>query len=235
MNPSTACIKAIRICVLGAARFGVSPDELARRLELDPSLLADPHVRVPHALFLRAWEEVPALCGDPSFGLGAAELLRDAPFDVVDYVCAQGPTLRQAIERMLRYQRLHHDDAELTLTIADGEARLRLRLRGTACAPRHFSEYVVTTWFLRARALVGPTSRRGASGSSTGRRPTSSRTAGSSARPSPSARSPAASTSAPRCSTRRSAGPTRRWRRCSSATPTSCWPACRPATTWSSA
>jgi AraC-like DNA-binding protein len=157
MTPSTACIKAIRICVLGAARFGVSPDELARRLEFDRSLLADPHVRVPHALFLRAWEEVPALCGDPSFGLGAAELLRDAPFDVVDYVCAQGPTLRQAIERMLRYQRLHHDDAELTLTITGGEARLQLRLRGTACAPRHFSEYVVTTWFLRARALVGPT------------------------------------------------------------------------------
>lgn len=157
MTPSTACIKAIRMCVLGAARFGVGPDELARRLEFDPGLLADPHVRVPHALFLRAWEQVPALCGDPGFGLGAAEQLSDAPFDVVDYVCAQGPTLRQAIERMLRYQRLHHDDAELTLTIADGHARLQLRLRGMACAPRHFSEYAVATWFLRARALVGPT------------------------------------------------------------------------------
>jgi len=156
MTPSTACIKAIRICVLGAARFGRGADELAGRLELDPSILADPHVRVPHALFMRAWEEVPALCGDPTFGLGAAELLRDAPFDVVDYVCAQGPTLRHAIERMLRYQRLHHDDAELVLTTAGAEAQLMLRLRGTACAPRHFAEYVVATWMLRARALVGP-------------------------------------------------------------------------------
>ncbi|MDC0671957.1 AraC family transcriptional regulator [Nannocystis radixulma] len=156
MTPSTACIKAIRICVLAAARFGLGPDELGRRLEFNPAILADPHVRVPHPLFLRAWEQVPALCGDPTFGLAAAELLRDAPFDVVDYVCAQGPTLRHAIERMLRYQRLHHDDAELVLTTAGGEATLMLRLRGTACAPRHFAEYVVATWMLRARALVGP-------------------------------------------------------------------------------
>lgn len=156
MTPSTACIKALRVCVLGAGQFGVSPLDIARRLEFDPSLLADPHVRVPHALFLRAWEEVPALVGEPAFGLRAAEAVSALPFDVVDYVCAQVPTLRAAIDRMLRYQRLHHDDAELVLAVDGPEAKLTLRLRGRAGVPRHFAEYVVATWTSRARALVGP-------------------------------------------------------------------------------
>lgn len=152
----TACIKAIRVCALGAARFGISPPEVARRLDLDPALLADPHARVPHAIFLRAWDEVPAWVGDPAFGLRTAETLGGMPFDVIDHVVAQAPSLRAAIERMLRYQRLHHDDAELALAVDGPDATLTLRLLGEACTPRHFAEFVVATWALRARALVGP-------------------------------------------------------------------------------
>lgn len=154
MTPSTACIKAIRVCVLGAGQFGVRPDEIARRLDFDPAILADPHARVPHALFLRAWEEVPALVGDPAFGLRAAELVSGLPFDVIDYVCAQVPTLRASIERMLRYQRLHHDDIDVALAVDPPQATLTLRLSGQAC-PRHFAEFVLAIWTLRARALVG--------------------------------------------------------------------------------
>jgi AraC-like DNA-binding protein len=156
MNPATACIKTIRACVLTAGRAGMSADEVARRLEFDPALLADPHARVSHALFVRAWEELPGLCGDEAFGLHAAELVGQQPSTVVDYVCAQGPTLREAIGRLLRYQRLYLDEVELALTTEGQEARVTMRLRATACAPRHFSEYLMATWLLRTRALIGP-------------------------------------------------------------------------------
>lgn len=155
MNPATACIKAIRACVLAAGKAGMSPAEVARRLEFDAAILTDPHARVSHALFVRAWEELPGLVGDPAFGLHAAELAGCMPMNVVDYVCAQVPTLRDAIGRLLRYQRLYLDDVELALATADKEATVTMRLRATACAPRHFSEYLMATWTLRTRALIG--------------------------------------------------------------------------------
>lgn len=156
LSRSTACIKGVRICVLTAVRAGMRQEDAVRRLGLDAALLADPAARVPHALLLRAWEELPALVGDDAFGLHAAELLAAMPFDVIDYACAQVADLREAIARILRYQRLLHDDVELALDLCDGEAALTMRLRGVACPPRHFSEYVVALWVLRARALVGP-------------------------------------------------------------------------------
>lgn len=157
MNASTASasIKAVRVCVLAAARSGISLTDAAQRLDLDPALLEDPHARVPHTLLLRAWQELPALAGDAEFGLRAAETVSSQPFDIIDYVCAQVPTLREAIGRMLRYQRLLHDDAEVALEVAGSEARLTMRLRAVACTPRHFGEYVVALWLHRARALIG--------------------------------------------------------------------------------
>lgn len=157
MNPATACIKAIRVCALAAGRAGMSPLEVARRLDVDPATLEDPHARVPHALFVRAWEELPALTGDPAFGLHAAELAAGAPSNVVDYVCAQAPTLRASIGRLLKYQRLLLDDNDIALVVADGEARMTTRLRSAGCMPRHFAEFVTATWLLRGRALVGRT------------------------------------------------------------------------------
>jgi AraC-like DNA-binding protein len=156
MNPSTVCIKAVRVCVLAAARSGISVEEAVQRLDIAPALLGDPHARVPHALFLRAWQELPPLSGDPAFGLHAAEVMSGLPFDLIDYICAQVPTLREAIGRILRYQRLIHDDVELALDVAEGEAQLTMRLRAEPCAPRHFSEYVIAIWALRARAFIGP-------------------------------------------------------------------------------
>lgn len=155
MNASTACIKAVRVCVLAAAQSGVAPAAAAARLGLDPALLGDPHARVPNSLFLRAWDELPAVAGDEELGLRAAAAACQQPFDIIDYVCAQVPTLREAIERMLRYQRLLNDDAELSLTIEGSEARLTMRLAAVPCAPRHFSEFVIATWILRARNLIG--------------------------------------------------------------------------------
>ncbi|MFT3770359.1 MAG: AraC family transcriptional regulator [Minicystis sp.] len=155
MSHATASIKVIRGCALAAARRGISPVEVAARLGLDAAVLADPHARVPHGLVARAWEEIPALAGDPAFGLCAAEMLNEAPFDVVDHVAAQGPTLRDAVANLMRYQRLLHEDADVRLTIDGAEARMSQRLRAHPATPRHMAEFILAIWVLRARALTG--------------------------------------------------------------------------------
>ena len=139
---ATGCIKAIRICFLTAARAGLSPLEAARHIELDPALLADPNARVHHRVIQRAWEELPKLTGDSCFGLHAAEMLASAPFDIVDYVSAQAPTMRGAIATLGRYQRLLHEDAEFQVHTEHGETRMQQRLRSVPRTPRHFAEFV---------------------------------------------------------------------------------------------
>lgn len=155
MSLATASIKVIRVCALAAASRGMGPVEVAAHLGLSPEALADPHARVPCALVVRAWEEIPALTDPSAFGLEAAEMLNRAPFDVVDHVAAQGPTLRAAIGSLLRYQRLLHEDADLRLAVEGGEARMTQRLRAHPSTPRHLAEFILAAWVLRARALTG--------------------------------------------------------------------------------
>lgn len=154
---ATGCIKAIRICFLTAARAGLNPLDAARHLEMDPALLADPNARVHHRVIQRAWEELPKLTGDSCFGLHAAEMLASAPFDIVDYVSAQAPTMRGAIAGLVRYQRLLHEDIEIDVATEHGETRMQQRLRSVPRTPRHFAEFVVAIWVLRGRALSGKT------------------------------------------------------------------------------
>ncbi len=155
MKASTGCIKIIRACALGAARAGIQPLDVAAHLGLPLDVLSDPHARIPDGLIRKAWEEIPARAGDPAFGIHTAETTAAMPFDVIDFAAAQAKTLRAAIDCMVRYARLHHDDAEVRLVVTGGEARVTVRFRSAPGLPRHFAECIVTTWVLRTRALLG--------------------------------------------------------------------------------
>lgn len=157
MRSATACIKAIRVCVLTAAQSGMSPLDVAKFLELDPELLQDSTARVHHSVVVRAWEELPNITGDANFGLRAAEIVAAAHFDIVDYVAAQASTMRGSIDCLLRHQRLLHEDLDVHLSMDEGEMRLQQRLRSVPRTPRHFAEFIVAIWVLRGRFLTGKT------------------------------------------------------------------------------
>jgi AraC-like DNA-binding protein len=152
---TTVCIKAVRLGVLAAARRGLEPSEALHHLGLAPEVLADPSARVSHEVLVRAWTELPRLTGDAAFGLHAAEQASAAPFDVLDFATAQCATLRDAIEAMVRYQRLLHEANDVRLEVTAGEARLTQRWRLPEAPPRHLSECIAAQWMLRARALLG--------------------------------------------------------------------------------
>lgn len=154
MSSATACIKAIRVCVLTAAQSGMSPLDVAKLIELDPELLQDSTARVHHSVVVRAWEEVPKIIGDVNFGLRAAELVATAHFDIVDYVAAQAATMRGSIDCLLRHQRLLHEDLDVHLSQEEGEMRLQQRLRSVPRTPRHFAEFILAIWALRGRFLT---------------------------------------------------------------------------------
>ncbi len=161
-NPSTrstpyapnVCVNALRGCVLVAANAGLELTEAAALIGVDLETLADPEARVSAELTYRAWDRVAEHLGDPHFGLHAAEAMQDAMFDAYDFAVTSAPTMRDGLERMMRHLRLQHDGAEIRLAVEQGEARVWVVFHSTSRVPRHFCEFAVAVWFLRARTLI---------------------------------------------------------------------------------
>lgn len=156
MWPSV-CVKALRACILGGVAAGASPQALFAQLGVDPALVMDPHARVPHTTIVRAWEEVPRYLESDAFGLKTAELMIQKPFDVIDYVMRQSRTVGDKIERLMRYQRLMHDAADIRLHEDGEQMALSLRFRCQPAPPRHLVEFIVALWVASSRSALGPT------------------------------------------------------------------------------
>lgn len=154
-SPSV-CVKVLRVCVMTAAATGLAPEEALRLLGVAPDLLADPAARVPHELAVRAWTEIPRRTGDAAFGLRAAEITVAAPFDVLDHALSHCSTLREALDALIRYQRLLHDANDVRLEeAAGGRVCLSQTLRIPGRPPDHLSDFIAAQWMLRAGRLSG--------------------------------------------------------------------------------
>lgn len=148
------CVNAVRGCVLLAANAGLELAEAATLIGVDLETLADPAARVSAELTYRAWDRVAEHLGDPHFGLHAAEAMQDAMFDAYDFAVTSAPTMRDGLERMMRHLRLQHDGAEIRLAVERGEARVWVVFHSTDRVPRHFCEFAIAVWLLRARTLI---------------------------------------------------------------------------------
>jgi len=153
---SSVCIKALRVCVAAAASLGLAPERSLAALGLSADLLADPAARVPHDLVMRAWRELPERVARPNFGLHASRLATASSFDVLDHALASCATMRDALEVLLRYQRLLHDAIDLRLEpAAPGEYRLAIGFRAQGPVAAAFVDYVTAQWIHRGNRLAG--------------------------------------------------------------------------------
>jgi len=138
----SAAIGALVVSV--ATRRGVEPLELCGAAGFDPKLAADPDARIPLDVEQNLWREAAARAGDEAFGLHAAELVQPGAFDVLDYALRTAPTLRQSLERLVRYNRLVHDIAVWSLVPSNESLRIEhtFRIAGLA-QERHSAEFTI--------------------------------------------------------------------------------------------
>lgn len=139
-----------------AAERGVAQSELSQLTGFDPSIAVDPDARISAELENRLWDEAARLAADPFFGLHAAEALRPGAFDVVDYTIRTAATLREALHRLARYNRLIHDVAEFKLLRGVEETRVEhgFRVRDFAQS-RHGAEFTLASQVVIASQLSG--------------------------------------------------------------------------------
>jgi AraC-like DNA-binding protein len=149
------CINAVRCCVVGAARLsGMSPPAAAALIGFTPEQLADPSARAPAALVYDAWQILAGHLGDDAFGLHVAEAVYAFMFDAYDFAVTSAPTIRSGIESMARLLRLQHDGAELRLSVDGDMATVSVLFLDSRHPPRHYCEFAVAVWLLRARQLA---------------------------------------------------------------------------------
>lgn len=142
--------------VQAAAARGVDAGRLMADAGLAAAALADPEARMPLAVEERLWTLAAERCGDPLFGLRAAQAIRPGTFDVLDYAVRTAPDLRSALQRLARYNRLVHDLASFVLVPVEGGLRVEHRFDAAGVTPcRQAAEFTLASLVVVATQIGG--------------------------------------------------------------------------------
>lgn len=142
--------------VHAAAGKGADPAAICAATGFDPSRATDPDARISLALEEALWNEAARRTGDEAFGLHAARSIVPGAFDVLDYAVRCAPTLRAALERLVRYNRLVHDVAAFTLQEAAGRMRIEHGFRTAGAVQcRHSADFTVGSLVTMATQITG--------------------------------------------------------------------------------
>jgi AraC-like DNA-binding protein len=104
--------------------YGIEPADMFRRAGLDPNKLYDPNARYRDARIYKLWQLAVQATRDPYIGLKVASLWHPSTAHALGYAWLASATLKDALERTVRYFRIMNDKEQLTLEESDEEFRL---------------------------------------------------------------------------------------------------------------
>lgn len=145
-----------------SARIGAMIVKLAAAQGADPGGIAratgftatdDPDARIPLSVEEALWDAAAAT--DPCFGLHAAAQIRPGMFDVLDYAVRTAPTVREALARLVRYNRLVHSAAIFTVEDRDERTRIEHSFAGGQRPSRQASEFTLASLVVIAGQISG--------------------------------------------------------------------------------
>ena len=111
-----------------ARSVGLDPAPLLASVGLNGRMLVDPDLRIPAASVGRLLERSASLSQAEDFGLRLAESRQLSNLGRLGLVVQQEPTLRRALEAMVRYLSLHNESLFVALEEADGVVTIRQTL-----------------------------------------------------------------------------------------------------------
>lgn len=142
--------------VASAVTRGAAREALLAATAFDPGAASDPDARISLELEERLWTEAARLAEDDALGLHAAEMLVPGAFGVLDYAVRTAPTLRTALERLARYNRLVHDVAVFTLHDRPPGLRVEHAFRTPGAEQcRHSAEFTIASLVTVGGQLLG--------------------------------------------------------------------------------
>lgn len=97
--------------------------------------LHDPDARFPQDAMTRLWQRAVELSGNPAIGLNMARVVRPASFHVVGYALMSSRTLKEGFARLVRYQRIIGEGADLSFRATSRGYELILAIHGDRLPP----------------------------------------------------------------------------------------------------
>ena len=126
MNESSALARVALMPLERTTRWGVDRADLLRAAKIDEAQLRDPDARIPLSAIVRLWHAAALHVADPTFGLrlGCEACARE--FGLVGYTMAFSGTVRAALTRLARYDRIVSDS--LVVHLDDGPEGMWIRI-----------------------------------------------------------------------------------------------------------
>jgi AraC-like DNA-binding protein len=105
MQPTTVASWAAVIWRALEAR-GIAPRPVFERAGVDTDQLHDAGARIPLPAMTRLWDTAVEASGDPCFGVSAGQHVHPTTFHALGYAWLASHTLREALDRFVRFTRL---------------------------------------------------------------------------------------------------------------------------------
>ena len=121
--------------VQALALDGLDCQDLFVKLGLDYSALNDPDARFAQDGMTRLWQRAVEITGNPAIGLNLAKVMRPGAMHVVGYALMSSSTLRDSFQRLVRYQRIIAEGADLQFGSTNRGALLTLAIHGDQLPP----------------------------------------------------------------------------------------------------
>ena len=99
--------------------YGIEPEPLFRKQNIDPARISDPYFRASKRALNGVWANAAQLINDQGFGLRSAEFLHPSHMGALGYAWLASTSLRTALIRVSRYVHFIADDIEVDLHESD--------------------------------------------------------------------------------------------------------------------
>jgi AraC-like DNA-binding protein len=109
---------------------GVDCRSLFAQLGLDYGALTDPDARFAQDAMTRLWHLAVEASGNPAIGLNMAKILRPSSFNVVGYAVMSSRNLQEGFARLVRYQRIIGEGADLSFHSTPESYEMVLAIHG---------------------------------------------------------------------------------------------------------
>jgi AraC-like DNA-binding protein len=132
LAPPSVLSSWTRVIVDALHSLGIDPAPTLLEGGFAADSFTDPNARLPALATARMWRSASARAGDPAFGIYASRFVRPATFHALGYAVFASTSLRDALDRLLRYSHLVSDAAELSLDTSPSEVTLSFVARPDA-------------------------------------------------------------------------------------------------------
>jgi len=139
-----------------ARALGLEPFAFLRAARISLAALVDPDMRISAAAVARLLEASAQAAGVEDFGLRMAETRELANLGPLAFVMREEPTLRRALESMVRYLRLQNEAIAMRIDGVDGLVTIRQEALALSGSLRQSSELVVGVLYRILTLFLGP-------------------------------------------------------------------------------